>query len=70
MEGYASVKQICGFYQISKSLAYDVLKKMQEDGSGVIRIGRAVRVKISDFDNFIRKETEEKRNELQETNNP
>lgn len=60
MEGYATIKQLCGFYQISKSLCYEKLSEMEKAGGDVLRIGRAVRVKISDFDKYLHSYQEEK----------
>lgn len=58
MEGYATPKQLCGFYKLSKSFIYDLLAEMEKTTGGVLRIGRAVRVKVSNFDEFLKKRME------------
>ena len=62
---YATPKQLTGYYGISLNLVYKMLDEMRREGNkGVLKIGRAVRINVDAFQEFLERKTEEA-NELQ-----
>jgi len=54
MNKYLSPKGLQETFQISKATAYRILKKYEQSGGEIIRIGRLTRVSEEDFKQFLR----------------
>lgn len=54
MDTYATAKQLAGYYKVGTQIIYNLAKEMEAAGGGVIRLGKAVRIPVDEFQQFLK----------------